>query len=177
MSDLQYLPQTEGHLSPFGRAVDEMRVSVSAADDRLFAECRGWYDIRIAVDEHYAYETPDIELERRLEGLAKLLFVARTREYYRLMEIHLQPNPVTLRAMRDNLEGATEDRHVTGSAAGGAVEVASIGMRHFTVHLRPGTAVALGGEGLGHALTEAANAMVGAWLQVLADYKRERWSR
>ena len=50
-------------------------------------------------------------------------------------------------------------------------------MRHFAVRLQPGIAAQLGGDGLGAALTVAANDMVGGWLRVLADYKRERWAR
>jgi len=173
---LQYVPQTEGHVSPFGRAVDAMRVTAEADHGRLFAELTGWYRVRVAVTD-VAAGLPDVELERGLERLARALFVARTREYYRLMEVHLQPDPTTLRRMRDDLEDATEQAHVTGTAAGGDVEVSSIGMRHFVVRLRPGTAARLGAEGLGEALTAAANEMVAEWLQVLAGYKRERWSR
>ncbi|TQK72600.1 MULTISPECIES: hypothetical protein [unclassified Nocardioides] len=174
--NLQYLPQTEGHISPFGRAVDRMHVSAEADQGRLRAELTGWYQVRVVVSEASTHQA-DADLERALERLARQLFVARTREYYRLMEVHLQPDPTTLRRMRDNLEDATEHAHVSGTAAGGAVEVSSIGMRHFAVRLRPGTAAQLGGDGLGAALTVAANDMVGGWLQVLADYKRERWTR
>lgn len=177
MSDqLRYLPQAEGHVSPFGQAVDRMRVTADAADGLLTAELNGWYDVRVHVSDQAVREMSDDVLQQRLEGLARLLFANRTREYYRLMEVHLQPNPTTLRRMRDDLETTTEDRMVQGVAAGGAVEVGSVGMRHFVVRLEPGIAIELGGEGLSRALTDAAGSMVEAWRGVLADYKRERWS-
>jgi hypothetical protein len=175
-SDVDWVPRAEGHVSPFGRAVERMHVSVTAVDGLLAAQVDGWYDIRVTVDDDYATRTPDVELERGLEGLARLLFAARTREYYGLMEVHLQPNPVTLRRMRDDLEAVVEDAEVTGTAAGGDVEVTSIGMRQFVVRLAPGVAARLGGEELGRALTRAADEMARAWLQVLADYKQSRWT-
>lgn len=174
---IDYVPRAEGHVSPFGKAVDAMHVTATAAGDALFAEINGWYAVRVAVSAGHAEQTSDAEMAAQVTQLARRLFVARTREYYRLMEIHLQPNPVMLRRSRDKLEGAVDDRQVSGYAAGGAVEVTSIGMKHFVVHIEPGTCASLGSDGLGAALTTAANDMVAAWLQVLADYKRQLWSR
>lgn len=173
---VQHLPQADSHVSPFGKAVDAMRVSAAVSDGLLSAEMHGWYGVRVTVTDEAVRAMSDDVLERRLEGLARLLFANRTREYYRLMEVHLQPNPVALRRMRDDLETSVEDRAVTGHGAGGAVEVTSVGMRHFTVHLQPGAAASLGADGLSRAVTDAANAMVGSWRHVLADHKRERWS-
>lgn len=171
------VPRTEGHVSPFGRAVAGMRATASAGDDRLLAEIDGWYAVRVTVRPGHAEETDDVELAAQVTRLARRLFVARTREYYRLMEVHMQPNPVTLRRVREDFERSVEDAQASGHAAGGAVEVTSIGMRHFVVHLDPGTGAELGSDGLGAALTAAANDMVAAWLRVLAEYKRELWSR
>lgn len=176
-STLSYVPQAEGHVSPFGRAVDAMHVTATAAGDALFAEVRGWYAVRVVVAPGHAERTDDAELAAQLGQLARRLFVARTREYYRLMEVHLQPDPVSLRHSRDKLEGAVEDEQVTGLAEVGLVEVTSIGMKQFVVRLEPGTAARLGSEGLAAALTTAANEMVGSWLLVLADYKKKLWSR
>ena len=52
MSDTQlsYVPQSEGHISPFGMAVDAMHVTATAADDALFGEMNGWYAVRVAGD-------------------------------------------------------------------------------------------------------------------------------
>ena len=86
-------------------------------------------------------------------------------------------NPVSLRRSRDRLEAGVEDRQATGHAEGGAVEVTSTGMKQFVVRLQPGTCARLGSDGLGAALTTAADQMVAAWLQVLADHKRQLWSR
>ncbi|WP_224275262.1 hypothetical protein [Nocardioides lacusdianchii] len=179
MSDtqLQYVPQSEGHISPFGMAVDAMHVTATAADDALFGEMNGWYAVRVTVRSGHAERTDDAEMAAQVTQLARRLFVARTREYYRLMEVHLQPNPVSLRRSRDHLEGSVEDKQVSGYADSGAVEVTSIGMKEFIVQLQPGTCARLGSDGLGAALTSAANEMVAAWLLVLADYKQQLWSR
>lgn len=174
---VDYLPRADGHVSPFGRAVEAMHVTASAADDRLFAEIDGWYAVRVAVRAGHAEETDDGELATQVSRLARRLFVARTREYYRLMDVYLEPNPVTLRRVREDFEGSVQDRQASGFADGGAVEVTAVGMRHFVVVLEPGTGARLGSEGLGAALTAAANDMVGAWRAVLADHKRQRWSR
>lgn len=174
---VDYLPRAEGHVSPFGKAVEAMRVTATAGGDALFAEMNGWYAVRVAVAPGHAEKAGDAEMSAQVARLARRLFVARTREYYRLMEIHMQPNPIMLRRARDEFEGAVEDRQASGYAVGGAVEVTSVGMRHFVIHLEPGTCARLGSEGLAAALTSAANDMVAAWLQVLAEHKRERWSR
>jgi DNA-binding protein YbaB len=176
-TQLRYVPQAEGHVSPFGRAVDAMHVTATAAGDALYAEVDGWYAVRVTVAPGHAEHADDGELAVQLTQLARRLFVARTREYYRLMDLHLQPNPVSLRRSRDRLEAAVEDRQATGYAEGGAVEVTSIGMKEFVVQLQPGTGARLGSEALGAALTTAANDMVAAWLLVLADYKMQLWSR
>lgn len=176
MSAIDYVPRAEGHVSPFGKAVEAMHVTATAAGDALFAEINGWYAVRVAVAPGHAERTDDVEMAAQVTQLARRIFVARTREYYRLMEIHMQPNPVMLRRARDDFEGTVEDRQASGYAAGGAVEVTSIGMKQFVIHLEPGTCVRLGSEGLGAALTAAANDMVAAWLQVLADYKRQLWA-
>lgn len=173
---IEYLPRADGHVSPFGKAVDDMLVTATTADERLFAEIRGWYAVRVTGRPGHAEETSDAEMAAQVTRLARRVFVARTREYYRLMEIHMQPNPIMLRRARDDFEGAVEDRQASGYAADSAVEVTSVGMRHFAVQLEPGTCARLGSEGLGVALTEAANEMVAAWLRVLADYKRDLWS-
>jgi hypothetical protein len=177
VSDVDYVPRTEGHVSPFGKAVEAMHVTATAAGGALFGEVNGWYAVRVTVAAGHAEQTDDLEMATQLGRLARSLFVARTREYYRLMDIHLQPNPISLRRSRDRLEEAVEDRQVTGTAEGGAVEVTSIGMKEFVVQLRPGTCASLGSERLGAALTTAANQMVAAWLLVLADHKRQLWSR
>ncbi|SEB59878.1 hypothetical protein SAMN04489844_0639 [Nocardioides exalbidus] len=176
-TQLQYVPQADGHVSPFGRAVDAMHVSASTAGDALFAEINGWYAVRVGIAPGHAERTSDAEMAAQVTQLARLIFVARTREYYRLMDVHLQPNPVSLRRTRDHLESSVEDKQVTGYAAGGAVEVTSIGMKQFVIQLQPGTCERLGSDGLGAALTTAANEMVAAWLLVLADYKKQLWSR
>lgn len=174
---VDYVPRAEGHVSPFGKAVEDMRVSASLDDDRLFAEVRGWYDVHVVVADGYAEQVSDAEMAEKVTRLARLLFVARTREYYRLMDVHLQPDPLALRRMRDGFEKAVEDGQAVGTAAGGDLEIVSIGMRHFDVTIQPGTCTRLGSEGLGSALSLAANGMVAAWLQVLADHKEEKWSR
>ncbi len=179
MSDslLRYVPQAEGHVSPFGQAVDAMHVSVTSSDGNLYAEMNGWYAVRVSIAPGHAERQNSEELEAALTRLARLLFVERTREYYRLMEVHLQPNPLSLRRLRDHLETSVQDAPVSGTAAGGQVEVASVGMRHFVVTLAPGVGASLGSEGLSSAVTTAANAMVAEWLVVLAKYKQERWER
>lgn len=177
MSDVDLVPRAEGHVSPFGKAVEAMHVIATAADGALVAQVDGWYAVRVTIAAGYAEQTGDDEMAAQVTRLARSLFVARTREYYRLMDLHLQPNPVSLRRSRDRLEAGVEDRQATGHAEGGAVEVTSIGMKQFVVRLQPGTCARLGSDGLGAALTTAANQMVAAWLKVLADYKRQLWSR
>jgi hypothetical protein len=170
-------PRRERHVSPFGRAVDAMHVTAHTPNEQVFGEVNGWYDIRVSFTPGYPERVGDAEVETQLTRLGRLLFAARTREYYAILSEHLEPNPAQLTASRARFEASLEDEVVTGTAAAGAIQVTSVGMRLWTVSVASGTVARLGGEALGEEVTRAANQLVEQWLGVIAEHKRDRWER
>jgi len=164
------------HVSPFGKAMDAMRVSVSTPNEQVFGEMTGWYDVRIWIAPGYAERVGDRELATQFTRVARLLLTARMREYRRLLEQYLQPNPQPLSASRRAFREGLDVTTVTGSGADGAIEVVSVGLAEWTVTVAPGTVERLGGELLGVEATRAANRLVDAWLDTIARMKAERVS-
>lgn len=170
-----FTPLRHGHVSPFGQAVDRMRVRVQTPGGQVHAGLDGWYDAWVRVAPGYAEQATDAQLETHLGQAARLLFAARTQEYYRLYQLHLGGDPLEIRRNREELQDSFEHRSASASSPDGSVEVFTIGMHTFTVNLAPGTGRRLGSEGLGRVCTDTARQLVDRWLQVVADYKRERW--
>ena len=169
-----YTPLRDGHVSPFGRAVDAMRVRVHTPSEQVFAGIDGWYDVWVSVAAGHGERVGEARLEAEIGQVARLLFAARTREYYRLYELHLRADPLALRRNRERIHDAFESRSASGRSPGGEVELFTVGMQSFTVSIAPGTLDRLGSHGVGEACTHAGRALMDAWLQVIAGYKRER---
>jgi hypothetical protein len=120
-----------------------MRVRASTPDGGITAELRDRDEVSLAFREGLYDLCDDGDLERRLAALANLLWVARTREYWRVFgevtgdystgeDKPLTARDADWRTERDALVA-------TGSSAGGRIKVRAIGMRRWEVNIRPGT--------------------------------------
>jgi hypothetical protein len=113
----------------------------------------GWYDRCVEGD-----------LERRLAGLAALLWVARTREYWATVSdvtgdyaTH-QDKPIS---PRDVEFAETRDALVArGSSVDGRVRLCVEGMRRWTVRVAPGTVRALDEHQFASAVGQAAAELI-----------------
>ncbi|WP_199512223.1 hypothetical protein [Nucisporomicrobium flavum] len=144
--------------------VDSMRVSVSTPDGGLTAELRDRDQLSLTFRDGLYQLLDDADLGRRLAVLAQLLWVARTREYWRIYgdvtgdystgeDKPISERDIAWKTERDNLE-------VTGSSADGRVTVRCVGMRQWQVTVRPGTVRALDEHQFSIAAGEAAGALI-----------------
>jgi hypothetical protein len=144
--------------------IDSMRVRASTPDGSITAELhdrdklsltflQGWYDF-----------CDDRDLERRLAVLANLLWVARTREYWRIFgdvaghtvtgeDKPISPRDVDWREERDELVAR-------GYSADGRIAVKAVGMRQWEVRIVPGTVRALNEHEFAEAAAQAAGELI-----------------
>ncbi|MEU4690013.1 hypothetical protein [Actinoplanes sp. NPDC023714] len=145
--------------------VDTMHIAVSTPDGGITAELYGRDGLSLTFrDGAYRQFTDETELERRLEALAGRLWVARTREYWRIY------GDVTgTDAAGDDPPAGERDRQwraerdelvVYGSSAYGDVTIRSVGMRGWEVGIRPGTLRALDEWQFAAAAGEAAGELI-----------------
>ncbi|MEV6636525.1 hypothetical protein AB0M54_37870 [Actinoplanes sp. NPDC051470] len=144
--------------------VETMRVRATAPDGSLTAELYDRDQLTLTFHNDYYRQCDDDDLGRRLAAVASLLWVARTREYERIYSDVTgdystgEGPPATererdWRAERDAIEahGASED---------GRVRVRAVGLRNWTVTIRPGTTRTLDEQQFIAAAGQAAGALI-----------------
>ncbi|GID91351.1 hypothetical protein ACFQFC_10855 [Amorphoplanes digitatis] len=151
-------------MGEFADRIDTMLVRASTPDGAIAGELRdrdrltltfrqGWYDL---CDDH--------DLERRLAVLANLLWVSRTREYWRAFsdvtgqtvtgeDRPISARDVDWRAERDELVAR-------GYSADGRISVKAVGMRQWEVHIAPGTVRGLSEHEFAAAAAQAAGELI-----------------
>ncbi|GIG91435.1 hypothetical protein [Plantactinospora endophytica] len=144
--------------------LDDMRVRVSAPGGRIVAELRGRADVRLSfTPESYRY-CDERELERQLEGLGKLLWAGRTREYYAAASeafgatITGEPPAVSLRDQ--DFCSARDELVAQGRSSDGRIHLAVRGMRIWTVRVADGTVRSLTEEEFAARVSEAAGELI-----------------
>ncbi|GIE79601.1 hypothetical protein Aph02nite_55510 [Actinoplanes philippinensis] len=126
-----------------GERLQAMRVQVSTPNHEMSAALHGRDGIALSFAPGWYEQCRDTDLERGLRSLAKLLWVARTREYWRILSRHsgrpitaespaISPRDITYRENRDGLVA-------TASTPDGRIVFSVEGMRSWTVLIRPGT--------------------------------------
>jgi hypothetical protein len=144
--------------------IDRMRVRASTPDGGITAELRDRDQLSLTFREGLYPLLDDAELGRRLAVLANLLWVARTREYWRIYgdvtgdystgeDPPADARDLAWRDERDELVA-------TGSSAGGHITVRVIGMRRWRVTVGAGTVRALDELQFTRAAGEAAGGLI-----------------
>ncbi|MGA5305434.1 hypothetical protein ACPCHT_36430 [Nucisporomicrobium flavum] len=153
--------------------VDSMRVRVSTPDGAITAELydrskltltflQGWYDL-----------CDDSDLERRLATLAQLLWVARTREYWRTFSdvagetVTGEDTPVSARDLDWRAE--RDELVARGYSPDGRIAVKAVGMRQWEVHISPGTVRALSEHEFAEAAAQAAGELINDQFAKIAE--------
>lgn len=144
--------------------IDAMRVRASTPDGGITAELRDRDQLTFIFREGLYDLCDDGDLERRLALLANLLWVARTREYWRVFgevtgdystggDKPVSARDADWRTERDELVA-------TGSSADGRIKVRAVGMRRWEVNIRPGTVRALDERQFALAASQAAGELI-----------------
>lgn len=169
--------------STIDNPVNSLDVTVSTPDDQAFGRVRGRTEVSIWFAPGWYARADDAEVARQLQRLGRLLFAARTREYYRLRSQAFR-RTVT----REAAPTTEQDRRYVeqraslvaqASALDGRFRVSATGMAHWAVQLAPGTVAAVDEatfcaavSAAGHALVEDQFAQVRALKQAVYDPPR-----
>lgn len=142
----------------------EMSAELHGRDGITLSFARGWYD-----------QCREPDLERKLQSLATLLWVARMREYWRIFSRHsgesvtAESPPISPRDFR--YREAREKLVATGSSPDGRVTISAEGMRIWTVSIRPGTVDTLSEHEFAAAVAHAAAELIQDQYQQIAQLK------
>lgn len=145
--------------------LDGMRLRVSTPDGDITADL--WERDRLSLAFRkgvYGHLYDEVGLGRRLAVLAQLLWVARTREYWRIYRDVTGDDEVgedQPAGERDHAWRTERDELVvTGSSLHGHVTVRAVGMRQWEVGIRRGTVQDLDEQQFSTAVGEAAGELI-----------------
>jgi hypothetical protein len=158
-------------------ALAELRAAAATPDERAFATISERTHVRFSLAPGY-YEWATVpDLEMQLTRLAKLLFVARMKEYYQArsrdfsMEVTKESPPVSARD--HEYVRARAALAVEGVAAGGAVRITTLGMESWAVRLAPEVKQRLDEQAFCDAVSDAATELVTLQFAGVKALKRE----
>ena len=123
--------------------LDSLTIEAATPDGTAFAHLRGRSDIGVSLAPgYYAHATED-RLAQRLAQLGRLLWVARTREYYRLKSEQLgrtvrgegRPADARQAARREARDAIV----ATGESDDGLVSLSAVGLFQWSAVVAPGT--------------------------------------
>ncbi|GII21758.1 hypothetical protein [Planosporangium mesophilum] len=144
--------------------IHAMQVRASTPDGRVTTALRHRSEVTLAFAPGWYDRCDERDLERRLAALASLLWVARTREYWRTVsdvtgdDATHEEKPVSPRDVK--FAEAREALVARGSSADGRVCLSVEGMRRWTVRVAPGTVRALDEHEFGSAVGQAAAELI-----------------
>lgn len=141
-----------------------MVVEAATPDDTTFARLTGRRLVEVWFAPGYYAHASDERIEGKLSTVARLLWVARTREYYRYKSA-LLGRPVRGEGTpRTPGEEARHDERArilaVGESPDGLVRVEAIGLFHWTVRLAPGTVARVSEEELRSSVSAAAARLI-----------------
>jgi len=141
-----------------------MRIVATAPNGMVTAELTGRHDLRLTFVDSYYYRTEERELERQLEGLCRLLWAGRAREFAELVASS-GGRVVDVDESRDprdtEYDRCLEEMRVQGASADGRITIAGwAGMRQWEVRISDGTLRVLTEEEFAAAAAQAARAVV-----------------
>ena len=141
-----------------------MRVRVATPDGAIEAELSGRNDVRLSFRPGFYERCTERDLERRLAGVAALLWARRMRAYYEALseaygapvtgeDAAAGPRDVRYRELRAGLVAR-------GRSADGRIAVSVRGMRDWDIRIRDGTLRALDEHAFLAAAGEAAGELI-----------------
>ena len=157
--------------------IHAMQVRASTPDGTMTAELRHRSEVTLSFTRGWYDRCDESDLERRLTGLASLLWVARTREYWSTVSdvtgdyaTH-EDKPISPRDVE--FSQAREALIARGSSADGRVSLSVEGMRRWTVHVAAGTVRALDEDEFASAVGQAAADLIQDQFTKIAGLKHK----
>ncbi|GAA2471298.1 hypothetical protein [Winogradskya humida] len=144
--------------------IQAMRVRASTPDGSITADLTDRDRLTLHFPQGFYELCTESDLERRLTHLASLLWVARTREYWRTFSDHTgqqitgEDTPISAR----DIDWRTERDEIIarGYSPDGRIAVKAVGMRQWQVDIAPGTVRALDERQFTAAVAQAATELV-----------------
>ncbi|MEU4426100.1 hypothetical protein AB0F81_36230 [Actinoplanes sp. NPDC024001] len=123
--------------------LDDLRVRATTPDGAMTAELHGRSALRLTFARGWYDRSTDDEVTRKLTALAGRLWVARTREYWRILGAesgeYLTGEDRALGTRADAYREGRNALVAEGRSENGRVTIRVSGMRSWTVDVIPGT--------------------------------------
>lgn len=141
-----------------------MVVQAATPDDTTFARLTGRRQVDVwFAPGYYSYAT-DERIESKLATVARLLWVARTKEYYRyksqLLGRTVQGEGPPRTPRQEARREARGNILAVGESGDGLVRIEAVGLFHWAVRLAPGTVPAVAEQDLTAAVSTAAARLI-----------------
>ncbi|MEI2712309.1 MAG: hypothetical protein V9G04_03190 [Nocardioides sp.] len=123
--------------------MESTSISAQTPDGIAFATIRGDRDVTFSLVPGYYATADEARLADKVAKVAKLLWVARVKEFFRMQselvgrEIRTEPAPRS--DVQREREAARNQIEATGRSSDGVINVASVGLLTWTVQITPGS--------------------------------------
>lgn len=141
-----------------------MVVEAATPDETTFARLTGRRQVDVWFAPGYYAHATDARIEAKLATVARLLWVARTKEYYcyksRSLGRTVRGEGSPGSRLEEERREARAAIHAVGESGDGLVRIEAIGLFEWTVRLAPGTVPAVAEQTLTAALSVAAARLI-----------------
>ncbi|GLY32497.1 hypothetical protein [Kineosporia sp. NBRC 101731] len=152
--------------------VNQLKVFVSTPDNGMTAELQGRDQLSVTFQEGLYRRSDEAGLERKIATLANLLWLAHTREYWRIFRDvtgnYLAGSDHSQNSSVGERQQARDSVEAIGVSANGAIKLRSTGLRQWHVSIRGGTLRDLSERDFTASLGEAAQRLLRAHAVKLA---------
>jgi hypothetical protein len=157
---------------------DNLELRVALPNEQVIGELHGRHRVTISVLPGHAERAGETEMEAQLARLARLLFAHRAGAFQRLNRTYLGTGhvPREERPQDERFREAYDSMAITGSSEDHSVRCSTVGLKQWTVDIRPGTIAAHGSAGLARAATEAGNDLVRSALAAVRTARHDAYA-
>lgn len=149
-----------------------IRVAARVPGTEIHGEVRGGRgDVGVSFGQDTYQWLKESHLEHHLATLARLLTAGWTREYRTVLSDSLLCVDPSAEVRNQDYERARDAIAATGSSADGRIVVSAVGLRDFTVRVRPGTVRELREQEFTARVREAADAFRTDYLDQIRELK------
>lgn len=162
-------------METLGDRLDQMRVRATTPGGSISADLYGRNDVRVSFAPGYYQRVDKNDLEEHLASLARLLWVARMREYYAMLSegfgYQITGGSRAISPIDVEYERQRESVLAEGRSADDAVHISVRGMKTWTVRTTDHAVSTLPEEEFAARIGEAAKALIRDHRQQIMDLK------
>lgn len=162
-----------GHLAD---RLDSMLVTATTPDGTTFIELRGRTDVRISFAPGYYRHATESRLAGKLQAAARLLWVARTKEYFRAYAEATGRDASGEHIDTDNAQAFKDARMeivARGESDDGVVTVVAAALWDWTISIAPGTVRAVDEQEFCRLAGQAGTRQIEDQYRQLRDVRRQ----